>query len=231
MSNISDTEHKYQLRLKTKDIKENASLIGTEVKVKGWVRTIREQKAFTFIELNDGSQLSNIQIILDSTINNYENLIETIQTGAAISVTGLVVESPGGKQNVEIKASEINLIGGASSDYILQKKRHSFEFLRTIAHLRARTNTFGAVTRVKNNLAFATHKFFHDRNFCYIHTPIITASDCEGAGELFTVTTLDVDNPPKDGKGKVDFTQDFFNRRTFLTVSGQLNGETYAQLS
>lgn len=220
---------KHLSRLKTKAIKETPSLIGADVTVKGWVRTIREQKSFAFIELNDGSQVSNLQIILDPSLPHYEKHLETIQTGAAICVTGLLVESPGEKQSVEIRAKEIQLLGGAPSDYILQKKRHSFEFLRTIAHLRPRTNTFGAVARVKNSLAFATHKFYQERSFNYIHTPIITSSDCEGAGELFTVTCLDLENPPRTDKGKVDFSQDFFHRRAYLTVSGQLNGEAFAQ--
>lgn len=222
-------DQKHICRLKTKAVKEDPSLIGTEVKVKGWVRTIREQKSFAFIELNDGSQISNLQIILDPSLENYETHLRTIQTGAAISVTGILVESPGEKQSVEIRASNIQLLGDAPSDYILQKKRHSFEFLRTIAHLRPRTNTFGAVTRIRNSLAFAIHKFYQERGFYYIHTPIITSSDCEGAGELFAVTTLNLEKPPRDDQGHIDYSKDFFHKKAYLTVSGQLNGEAFAQ--
>lgn len=207
-------------RLKTKEARD-PELIGSPVTIKGWIRTVRAQKAFTFIEVNDGSQLSNMQVILESSIENYEELLQSLQTGAAVSVTGLLVESPGANQKTEIKATEIKVLGEAPNDYVLQKKRHSFEFLRTIAHLRPRTNTLGAVMRVRNSLAFATHQFFQERGFYYIHTPIITGLDCEGAGEMFTVTTLDLEK-------KVDFSQDFFGKRAYLTVSGQLNGESYA---
>ncbi len=216
-------------RLKTKEIFANPSLVGSIVTVKGWVRTIRSQKTFAFVELNDGSQLSNIQVVLESSLNGYEKLLERIQTGAAISVTGELVQSPGGKQSLEIKAEEIQVVGEAPSDYILQKKRHSFEFLRSIAHLRARTNTFGAVARVRSSLAVATHLFFKEKGFLYVTTPVITSSDCEGAGELFTVTSFNLDKLPKTKEGAVNYTEDFFGKQAHLIVSGQLHGETYAQ--
>lgn len=202
-----------KLRYKTKELKETPELINEEVTVKGWLRTIRAQKTFAFLEVNDGSQISNIQVILED-LDKYQDIMPDLQTGASVSVTGILTESPGGKQTVEIKATSLTLIGKAPSDYVLQKKRHSFEFLRTLCHLRPRTNTLGAVSRVRNALAFATHEFFQGRGFNYIHTPIITTSDCEGAGELFKVTT-------KDG-------EDFFDKEAYLTVSGQLNGECYA---
>jgi asparaginyl-tRNA synthetase len=186
------------------------------------VRTVREQKSFAFIEVNDGSTLSNLQVIADT-------LPPGITTGASLAVKGKVVVSPGAKQNVEIHASEIEVLGHCDAEtYPLQKKRHSFEFLRSIAHLRPRTNTIGAVTRVRNTLAYATHRFFQDLGFLYLHTPIITLSDCEGAGKLFQVTTLDKANPPRNELGEVDHTQDFFGKEAYLTVSGQLNGEIYA---
>lgn len=188
----------------------------------GWVRSTRDQKTFAFIELNDGSTLSGIQIITDGDR-------PTLTTGASITVEGTLVESPGQKQKWEVKADKITLIGTCSAeDYPLQKKRHSFEFLRTIAHLRPRTNTQGAVLRVRNALSFATHSFFQENGFLYVHTPIITASDTEGAGELFRVTTLDMDRLPKTADGKTDFSKDFFGKPAYLTVSGQLNAETLA---
>lgn len=203
-------------------------LIGKTCEVKGWIRTVRQQKTFTFMELNDGSCLGNLQVIIDSTVPNYESFIELLTTGAAVAVKGEIVESPGKNQSVELKAQTVEVIGSCDAeDYPLQKKRHSFEFLRTIAHLRPRTNTIGAITRVRDALAFATHKFFHEEGFFYVNTPIITASDCEGAGELFKVTTLDMENVPKS-EGKVDYKEDFFDRPSFLTVSGQLNAEIYA---
>lgn len=205
------------MRERVKTIKSNKELIGKEIKVKGWVRTVRAQKSFSFIEINDGSSLSNLQIIADGALP-----IENISNGCAISVEGTVVESPGGKQSVEIQASSINLIGKCcAEEYPLQKKRHSFEFLRSIAHLRPRTNTMGAVTRVRNHITYATHNFFQKRNFLHVHTPIITLSDCEGAGELFQVTTL-------NHNADADHTKDFFGKKAYLTVSGQLNGEIYA---
>lgn len=221
------------MRIKIRDIKHpragDPTLVGHELTVKGWVRTVRSQKTFTFIEVNDGSTLSNFQIIASPDVPGYDALIPHLATGASISATGNIVESPGKGQSVEMQATSIVLIGKCDPEaYPLQKKRHTFEFLRTIAHLRPRTNTFGAVTRVRNALAYATHKFFQERGFLYIHTPIITGSDCEGAGKMFQITTLDVDNPPKSPQGKVDYTQDFFAKPTYLTVSGQLDGEIFA---
>lgn len=210
------------MRIKIRKIKEDKAFVGQEVIVKGWVRTVREQKSFTFIEVNDGSTLSNLQVIVDL-------LPPHITTGASVAVKGKIVESPGAKQSVEIHASEIKVLGTCDAEtYPLQKKRHSFEFLRSIAHLRPRTNTIGAVARVRNTLAYATHRFFQDLGFLYLHTPIITLSDCEGAGKLFQVTTLDKANPPRNELGEVDHAQDFFGKEAYLTVSGQLNGEIYA---
>jgi len=221
------------MRTKIKQVKHpeagRPSLVGAQVTIKGWVRTIRDQKTFAFIEMNDGSTLSNLQVIANQDLPNYRKLLDQVSTGVSISVTGTVVESPGEKQHLEVQAKEIQMIGACNPEvYPLQKKRHSFEFLRSIAHLRPRTNTIGAVARVRNALAYATHRFFQDRGFIYVHTPIITGSDCEGAGQMFRVTTLDLLNPPKNKEGQVDFTQDFFGKPTYLTVSGQLNGEAYA---
>ncbi len=221
------------MRTKIKSLKyqsaEAQSFIGHEVTLKGWVRTVRNQKTFTFIEINDGSTLSNFQIIATPDIPGYANLINQLSTGVSVAIKGTVVESPGKEQSLEMHATEVTIIGKCDPEvYPLQKKRHTFEFLRTIAHLRPRTNTIGAVTRVRNALAFATHQFFQSKGFLYIHTPVITGSDCEGAGKMFQVTTLDPANPPKTPQGKVDYTQDFFGKPAYLTVSGQLNGEIYA---
>lgn len=222
------------MRIKIKDIKQRghqeSSLVGQELTIKGWVRTVRNQKTFTFIEINDGSTLSNFQIIMTPEVEDYQKLLTKLSTGCAVAATGKIVESPAGKeQALEMHASAVTLIGECDPEtYPMQKKRHSFEFLRTIAHLRPRTNTFGAVTRVRNALAFATHRFFQERGFLYLHTPIITGSDCEGAGKMFQVTTLDMANPPKVPQGKVDYNQDFFARPAYLTVSGQLGGEVFA---
>ena len=191
------------------------------VTVQGWVRTKRELKEFTFLEVNDGSSLANLQVILEPTLPDYENVLKLISTGAAIAVSGNLVPSPGKGQNIELKAAEITLYGDCPPDYPLQKKRHSFEFLRTIAHLRARTNTLGAVMRVRNACATAIHSFFQEKGFIWVHTPIITANDCEGAGELFTVTSLDLKKP-------ANFAEDFFGKRAYLTVSGQLQAEVMA---
>ncbi len=191
------------------------------VTVQGWVRTKRELKEFTFLEVNDGSSLANLQVILEPTLPDYENVLKTISTGVAIAVSGNLVPSPGKGQNIELKAAEITLYGDCPADYPLQKKRHSFEFLRTIAHLRARTNTLGAVMRVRNACATAIHSFFQEKGFIWVHTPIITANDCEGAGELFTVTSLDLKKP-------ANFAEDFFGKRAYLTVSGQLQAEVMA---
>ncbi|MBA3237158.1 MAG: asparagine--tRNA ligase [Parachlamydiaceae bacterium] len=221
------------MRLKIKQLKNPApgrpSFVDTEVTVKGWVRTVRNQKSFSFVEINDGSTLSNFQVVVNADLPDYESMINSLSTGVSVSVKGLLVMGQGAKPQMELQAKEISVIGECDPEvYPLQKKRHSFEFLRTIAHLRPRTNTIGAVTRLRNALAFATHKFFQERDFLYIHTPILTASDCEGAGEMFRVTTLNPEKIPKDEKGEVDWTQDFFSKPTFLTVSGQLNVEIYA---
>lgn len=221
------------MRLRLKQIKTpvpgQPSLVGTEVTVKGWVRTVRNQKTFAFIEINDGSMLSNFQIVANADLPHYEKVINALSTGVSISATGTLVESPGKNQEIEMHAKELAIIGTCDPEvYPLQKKRHSFEFLRTIAHLRPRTNTFGAVNRVRNALAFATHLFFQQRGFLYINTPIITASDCEGAGKMFHVTTLDLDKLPRQKDQQIDFSQDFFGKPAYLTVSGQLNAEIYA---
>jgi asparaginyl-tRNA synthetase len=221
------------MRTKIRQIKfpkeDPSTLVGKELNVKGWVRTLRKQKNFSFIEVNDGSTLTSFQVIIDEKFPDYEKVMEKITTGCSVSVTGEIVESPGKKQALEMQAKSLEIIGTCDPEtYPLQKKRHSFEFLRSVAHLRPRTNTIGAVTRVRNALAFATHQFFQENGFLYIHTPIVTASDCEGAGEMFKVTTLDMENPPKNKDGEVDYKEDFFDKPTFLTVSGQLGGEIYA---
>jgi asparaginyl-tRNA synthetase len=201
-------------------------LIGKTVTVSGWVRTIRDQKNFAFIEISDGSTLANLQVILESSQKDFEK-IPQITTGTSVSIEGEIVKSLGKNQKVELKASKLNIFGLCDAEtFPLQKKRHSFEFLRTIAHLRSRTNTQGAVLRVRNTLAFAIHEFFQERGFLYVQTPIITASDCEGGGELFRVTTLN--EFKKLPNGSIDFSQDFFGKAAYLTVSGQLNGETLA---
>ncbi|MDH5371810.1 MAG: asparagine--tRNA ligase [Acidimicrobiia bacterium] len=203
---------------------------GTEVTVAGWVRTRRDSKGgFSFIEIHDGSSFSGLQIIADGALSNYESDVLQMTIGSAARITGLLVESPGKGQNVEIKATGIEVFGFADPDeYPLQKKRVSFEHLREIAHLRPRTNTIGAVARVRNALSFATHRFFQERDFLYVHTPLITASDAEGAGEMFRVTNFNPAEPPRVEGGAVDFSQDFFARPAFLAVSGQLNAEAYA---
>lgn len=221
------------MRLKIKQLKNpdptRPSMVDTEVTVKGWVRTVRNQKTFTFVELNDGSTLSNFQVVVDATLPGYDRIIEKLSTGVSVGITGVLQKSPGEKQDLELHAKEVQIIGASDPEsYPLQKKRHTFEFLRSIAHLRPRTNTIGAVTRVRNALAFATHLFFQERGFLYIQTPIITASDCEGAGKMFQVTTLDQYNLPKTPDQKIDYSQDFFGTPAYLTVSGQLNAEIYA---
>lgn len=208
--------------------KIDSSHIDSTITVCGWIRTVREQKTFSFVELNDGSTLSNLQIVVEESMPNYLEVMKQLSTGAAIRATGLLAASPGQKQKWELKASSITLLGACPEDYLLQKKRHSFEFLRTIAHLRPRTNTQGAVVRVRNALSFATHRFFQERGFLYIQTPIITTSDCEGAGEQFLVTTLDMNKPPRHSDGSIDHSKDFFGKPAHLTVSGQLNAETLA---
>ncbi len=201
----------------------------TKVMLCGWVRTKRDSKGgFSFIELNDGSCLKNIQIVIDASLENYQTDITKLSAGCSLIVEGTIVKSPGSGQSVEVQATKVSVLGWSDSEkYPMQKKRHSFEYLRQIAHLRPRTNTFGAITRVRNKLSFATHKFFQNQGFQYIHTPIITGSDCEGAGEMFRVTTLNMEHTPTVD-GKIDYSKDFFGRQTNLTVSGQLEAETYA---
>lgn len=201
---------------------------GKEVLVSGWARTIRDMKTFGFVELNDGSCFKNLQIVLDANaLDNYREIAGQ-NVGAALSVTGTVVLTPEAKQPLEVKAASVAVEGPSAPEYPLQKKRHSVEYLRTIAHLRPRTNLFSAAFRVRSVAAHAIHCFFQDRGFVYVHTPIITASDCEGAGEMFRVTTLDLENPPRTEDGKVDYSQDFFGKPANLTVSGQLNAENFA---
>jgi asparaginyl-tRNA synthetase len=195
---------------------------GTDINVKGWVRSHRSSKAVDFIALNDGSTIKNIQVVVDPSTMDAEEL-KSITTGACISVVGVLVESQGGGQAVEVQAKEIEIYGLCPTDYPMQKKGQSFEYMRQYAHMRLRTNTFGAVFRIRHNMAIAVHKYFHDHCFYYFHTPLITASDAEGAGEMFQVTTLDLDRVAKDGK--VDYSKDFFGKKTNLTVSGQLEGE------
>ena len=197
------------------------------VTIGGWVRNIRNSKNFGFIVVNDGTFFEPVQVVYSDVLSNFEE-VEKLNVGAAIIVTGRVVPTPGSKQPFEIQATEVIIEGESTPDYPLQKKRHTLEYLRTITHLRARTNTFQAVFRVRSLCAYAIHKFFQERDFVYVHTPLITGSDCEGAGEMFQVTTMDLTNVPMTEDGKVDFSQDFFNKPTNLTVSGQLNGETYA---
>ena len=206
--------------------RETPQFLNQSIQVSGWARTIRDSKTFGFIELNDGSFFRNLQVVFDDSLANFAEIAK-LGAGSALTVEGKLVESPGAKQPFELKATRITVEGVSAPDYPLQKKRHSFEFLRTIAHLRPRTNTFAAVFRIRSLAAYAIHRFFQERNFVYVHTPLITGSDCEGAGEMFRVTTLDAANPPRDEQGKVDFSQDFFGKETNLTVSGQLNGETY----
>lgn len=197
------------------------------IHVQGWVRTRRDSKDFSFIELNDGSCLRNLQIIAKNTLPNYAE-VQRLNTGASISVNGALVASQGKGQSWEVVADEIEIVGASDDTYPLQKKGHTPEFLREIAHLRPRSNLFGAVFRVRSRLAFAIHQFFQERGFVYVHTPIITGSDCEGAGELFRVTSIDPNNPPRRADGAIDYAQDFFARSTYLTVSGQLEGEAFA---
>jgi asparaginyl-tRNA synthetase len=205
----------------------NSDIALDSITVKGWVRTRRDSKEFSFIELNDGSCLANIQVIADAALDSYDQ-IKHISTGAAVSITGKLVESPGKGQRWEIQATNIELLGSAPEDFPLQKKRHSDEYLRTIAHLRPRTNKYGAIFRIRSKLSHAVHQFFQERGYNWIHTPIITGSDCEGAGELFRITTLDMENIPKQN-GSVDYQQDFFGKEAMLTVSGQLSVESFCQ--
>ena len=209
--------------------KEAESFGGKTVTVAGWARSIRASNEFGFADLNDGSCFTGLQVVLEnSKLANYQE-IAGLNVGSALVVTGTLVLTPDAKQPFELKAESVEVEGASSPDYPLQKKRHSVEYLREIAYLRPRTNLFSAVFRVRSEAAFAIHSFFHSRGFVYVHTPLITGSDCEGAGEMFRVTTLDMDNPPRDAEGHVDYTQDFFKKTTGLTVSGQLEGETFAQ--
>lgn len=201
--------------------------LNKKITIGGWLRNIRDSKSFGFLVINDGSFFETLQVVYHDSMENFEE-ISKLNVGAAVIVTGILVATPQAKQPFEIQAEEVAIEGGSSPEYPLQKKRHSFEYLRTIPHLRARTNTFQAVFRVRSLIAYAIHKYFQERGFVYVHTPLITGSDCEGAGEMFRVTTLDMENIPRTEDGKVDYTKDFFNKETNLTVSGQLNGETYA---
>lgn len=207
--------------------KKQDTLLNSQVTVGGWVRSLRDSKSFGFIVLNDGSYFETLQVVYHDTMENFSE-ISKLNVGAAVIVTGTLVPTPDAKQPFEIQATEVTVEGTSSSDYPLQKKRHTFEYLRTISHLRPRTNTFQAVFRVRSLIAYAIHQFFQERDFVYVHTPLITGSDCEGAGEMFQVTTMDLNNIPKTADGAVDFSQDFFGKPTNLTVSGQLNGESYA---
>jgi len=200
---------------------------GATVNVKGWVRTRRGSKQVSFIALNDGSTIHNVQVVVD--LDKFdEEMLKQITTGACLSVNGTLTESPGAGQNAEVQATQIEVLGTADNTYPLQKKGHTLEFLREIAHLRPRTNTFGAVLRIRHHMAMAIHTFFHERGFFYFHSPIITGSDCEGAGQMFQVTTMNLYDLKKDENGSIDYNEDFFGRQTSLTVSGQLEGELAA---
>ena len=213
------------------DIKElyrnREKYAGTEVTIGGWIRNNRDSKNFGFLIINDGTFFEPLQVVYGDGLPNFDE-IRKMNVGAALIVRGTIVETPGAKQPFEMQAAEVTVEGPSTADYPLQKKRHTFEYLRTISHLRPRTNTFQAVFRVRSLIAYAIHSFFMERGFVYVHTPLITGSDCEGAGEMFQVTTMDLNNIPKTADGKVDFSQDFFGKPTNLTVSGQLNVETYA---
>lgn len=214
-------------RIKIKELLQSKEF-DKEVVIEGWVRTRRGNKNINFIAINDGSTINNMQVVVDVPVFGEESL-KNITTGACVKIKGLLVNSQGQGQTVEIHAKEISVYGIADPEtFPLQKKGHTLEFLRTIAHLRPRTNTFGAVLRIRHNMAFAIHKYFNDKGFCYIHTPVITGSDCEGAGQMFKVSTLDFNNLPKTEDGKIDYAQDFFGKETNLTVSGQLEGELAA---
>ena len=214
--------------MKIKELFTTQAADGMQVSVCGWVRTLRVSKNFGFIELNDGSYFKNLQVVIEADrLSNFQEVSKQ-NVGAALRVQGTLVLTPDAKQPFEIKADSVEIEGVSSPEYPLQKKRHSFEYLRTIPHLRARTNTFSAVFRVRSLVAYAIHKFFNERGFVYVHTPLITGSDCEGAGEMFQVTTMDLNNPPRTEDGAVDYSKDFFNKQTSLTVSGQLEGEDFA---
>ena len=208
--------------------KETDAYAGKQIKVGGWVRNLRASKNFGFINLSDGTFFSQVQVVYGSELANFTE-ISKLNIGAAVIVTGTLVLTPEAKQPFELQASEVFVEGPSTPDYPIQPKRHSMEYLRTVTHLRPRTNTFQAVFRVRSLIAYAIHKFFQERDFIYVHTPLITGSDCEGAGEMFQVTTLDLDNLPRTEDGRIDYSKDFFGKETNLTVSGQLNGETFAQ--
>jgi asparaginyl-tRNA synthetase len=212
---------------RVKQLLEHETSGGT-ISVRGWLRTARHSKGVSFLDLSDGSCMSGIQVVVPHDLENFAEELQTLGTGSAVEVRGELVTSPGKGQNLEIHASKVDVVGPAEEGYPLQKKRHSFEFLRTIAHLRPRTNTIGAVLRVRNCAARAVHHFFQERGFIYLQTPIITDSDCEGAGDLFRVSTLDPGKPPRDDDGGVDFSKDFFGKQAYLTVSGQLEAEIAA---
>ena len=201
--------------------------IGQEITVGGWVRNLRDSKSFGFIVLNDGTCFQPLQVVYHDTLENFQEVSKS-NVGAALIITGTVVATPDAKQPFEMQATKVYVEGASTPDYPIQPKRHTLEYLRTVSHLRARTNTFQAVFRVRSLIAYAIHTFFMERGFVYVHTPLITGSDCEGAGEMFRVTTMDMENPPRTEDGKIDYSQDFFGKETNLTVSGQLNGETYA---
>ena len=207
--------------------KETDAYAGKQIKVGGWVRNLRASKNFGFINLSDGTFFSQVQVVYGSELANFTE-ISKLNIGAAVIVTGTLVLTPDAKQPFELQASEVFVEGPSTPDYPIQPKRHSMEYLRTVTHLRPRTNTFQAVFRVRSLIAYAIHKFFQERDFVYVHTPLITGSDCEGAGEMFQVTTLDLENPPRTPDGKVDYSKDFFGKKTSLTVSGQLNAENFA---
>lgn len=207
--------------------KSYKELDGKTVEVQAWIKNLRAQKEFGFIEINDGSFFNSVQVVYDNTLENFER-VSKLYLSASIRVKGKLVLTPNNKQAFEIKAEEIEVLGDSTADYPLQNKRHSMEFLRSIAHLRPRANLFRAAYRIRSLAAFAIHKFFNEQDFIYVHTPILTASDAEGAGEMFQVTTLDIDNPPRTEDGAVDYSKDFFDKPTHLTVSGQLEGETFA---
>lgn len=215
-------------KLNVKELyKNNKAYDNKTVQISGWIRTIRSSKNFGFIEINDGTFFKNIQIVFEENLENF-NEIKKYSTGSAITIKGVFLLTPEAKQPFEIKATKIVLDADSETDYPLQKKRHTFEYLRTIAHLRPRSNTFSAVFRVRSTISYAIHKFFNERGFVYVHTPIITASDAEGAGEMFNVTTLNLENLPKTNNNKIDFSKDFFGKHTNLTVSGQLEAEIFA---
>ncbi|MBR3854659.1 MAG: asparagine--tRNA ligase [Bacteroidaceae bacterium] len=213
-------------RTKISDLLKSTAF-GTEVNVRGWVRTRRSSKQVAFVALNDGSTIKNVQVVID--VEKFdEEMLKLLTTGACLSVNGMLVESIGGGQSVEIQATEIEVLGECDNTYPLQKKGQTMEYMRTVAHLRPRTNTFGAVFRIRHNMAYAIHKFFHDKGFYYFHTPIITASDCEGAGQMFQVTTMNLYDLKKDDEGSIKYDSDFFGKQASLTVSGQLEGELAA---